>query len=90
VEVSFASSFGKSFRKTIASHPEIELTFWQKLEIFIANPFDSTLRTHKLSGQLKNYWSFSVGYEYRIVFYFTSDKPKKAVLVDIGTHDEVY
>jgi hypothetical protein len=24
------------------------------------------------------------------VFYFTNDKPKKAVFVDVGTHDEVY
>jgi hypothetical protein len=24
------------------------------------------------------------------VFYFTKEKPKKAVFVDIGTHDEVY
>jgi mRNA-degrading endonuclease YafQ of YafQ-DinJ toxin-antitoxin module len=33
---------------------------------------------------------FSVAFDLRVVFYFTKDKPKKAVLVDIGKHDEVY
>lgn len=26
----------------------------------------------------------------RVVFFFTTDKPPRAVFVDIGTHDEVY
>jgi mRNA-degrading endonuclease YafQ of YafQ-DinJ toxin-antitoxin module len=60
------------------------------LELFINDPFDAKLKTHKLSGKLKNLWSFSIGYDLRIVFYFTPDKPKKAVFVDIGTHEEVY
>jgi len=60
------------------------------VEQFIENPFNNTLRTHKLSGKLKGAWSFSVSYDLRIVFYFTKDKPKKAVFVDIGSHDEVY
>ncbi|MEP0918408.1 hypothetical protein NC981_16380 [Leptolyngbya sp. DQ-M1] len=59
-----------------------------KLEIFIANPFDPSLRTHKLSGKLKDLYSFSLEYDERVVFYFTEDG--NAVFVDVGTHDEVY
>jgi mRNA-degrading endonuclease YafQ of YafQ-DinJ toxin-antitoxin module len=58
--------------------------------LFITDPFNLKLKTHKLSGKLKDLWSFSLDYDLRVVFYFTKDKPKKAVLVDIGTHDEVY
>ena len=47
-------------------------------------------KTHKLSGKLKGLWSFSIEYDLRVVFFFTNDKPKKAVFVDMGTHDEVY
>ena len=62
--------------------------FWQRVEIFLENPFDSRLRTHKLTGSLKELWSFSIEYDIRVVFYFVADD--KVVFVDIGTHDEVY
>lgn len=60
------------------------------MELFINDPFEAKLKTHKLSGKLKDLWSFSIEYDLRVVFFFTKDKPKRAVFVDIGTHDEVY
>ena len=89
MEVSFSSSFKKAFKKRIKS-TESERDFWLRLDLFITNPFNLKLKTHKLSGKLKELWSFSLDYDLRVVFYFTKDKPKKAILVDIGTHDEVY
>lgn len=89
MEVSFSDSFKKAFRKRIKD-TYTEQLFWDRLEVFINNPFESKLKAHRLSGKLKELWSFSLDYNLRVVFYFTKDKPKKAVLVDIGTHDEVY
>jgi addiction module RelE/StbE family toxin len=89
VEVSFSTSFKKRFRKKIKG-TTTEDFFWKAVELFVANPFHAPLKTHKLSGNLKGLWSFSIGYDLRVVFYFTKDKPQKAVFVDIGTHDEVY
>jgi mRNA-degrading endonuclease YafQ of YafQ-DinJ toxin-antitoxin module len=89
MEVSFSNSFRKVFKKKIKS-TENETEFWIRLEWFINDPFDSRLKTHKLSGKLKDLWSFSLEYDLRVVFYFTKEKPKGAVFVDIGTHDEVY
>jgi addiction module RelE/StbE family toxin len=89
MEVSFSNSFKKSFRKKIKGSP-VEDIFWKKTELFIADPYHLQLKTHKLSGKLKDLWSFSIEYDIRVVFYFTKDKPPRAVLVDIGTHDEVY
>ena len=89
MEVSFSSSFKKAFKKRIKS-TESEGDFWLRLDLFITDPFNLKLKTHKLSGKLKDLWSFSLDYDLRVVFYFTKDKPKKVVLVDIGTHDEVY
>jgi mRNA-degrading endonuclease YafQ of YafQ-DinJ toxin-antitoxin module len=48
------------------------------------------LKAHKLSGKLKGLWSFSIEQDIRVIFYFTKEKPKKVVFVDIGTHNEVY
>jgi addiction module RelE/StbE family toxin len=89
MEVSFSDSFKKVFKKRVKS-TEIEPEFWIRLELFINDPFDAKLKAHKLSGKLKNLWSFSIEYDLRVVFYFTKDKPKRALFIDIGTHDEVY
>jgi addiction module RelE/StbE family toxin len=77
--------FAKSFKKNNKISEDV---FFEKLEVFVNNPFEPNLRTHKLSGKLKNLWAFSLGYDLRVVFIFEEDD--KIVLIDIGTHDEVY
>lgn len=52
-----------------------------------------SLGTHKLSGQLSGLWASSCGYDCRIVFLFERDHEtgrEVILLLDIGTHDEVY
>ncbi len=88
VEISFSSPFKRAFKKRIKGNTELEARFWQKLEQFTVDPFDPSLKTHKLSGKLREFWSFSVSYDERVLFYFTEDE--KVVFVDIGSHDEVY
>jgi mRNA-degrading endonuclease YafQ of YafQ-DinJ toxin-antitoxin module len=88
VEVSFSSPFKRAFKKRIKGNTELEVRFGQKLEQFTVDPFDPSLKTHKLSGKLKDFWSFSVDYDERVLFYFL--EAEKAVFVDIDSHDEVY
>lgn len=89
MEVSFSSSFKKAFKKRIKG-TNSETEFWNRLELFTIDPFSPKLRTHKLSGRLKELWGFSIEQDLRVVFYFTNDKPTKSVFVDIGNHDQVY
>ncbi|AFZ36406.1 hypothetical protein Sta7437_2886 [Stanieria cyanosphaera PCC 7437] len=88
IKVSFSSSFKRSFKKRIKSNSELEARFWQKLARFTVNPFDQSLKTHKLSGKLQELWSFTIDYDARVLFYFTEEG--NAVFVDIGSHDQVY
>ncbi len=88
IEVSFSSSFKRAYKKRIKGQKELEDKFWEKAELFSHDPLSRNLRTHKLSGRLKDLWSFSVEYDLRVVFYFADEA--KAVFVDIGKHDEVY
>lgn len=87
MKVSFSPSFRRAFKKIIRKHPDLEKKFYERTALFIANPFDERLRTHKLTGLLKDYWSFRIEYDIRVVFYFLDDK---AEFVDIGTHEDVY
>jgi addiction module RelE/StbE family toxin len=89
MEIAFSSTFNRSFKKKIKGRKEIEDLFWEAAALFIQDPFHSSLKTHKLSGKLKDLWSFSVEYDLRVIFYF-EDNNSKAVFVYIGSHDEAY
>jgi mRNA interferase YafQ len=54
---------------------------------FAADPRDPLLRTHKLKGELTAYWAFSVDDDLRVVFRWQGEE---ALLVNLGSHDEVY
>jgi len=90
MEISFSSSFKKTFKKIMQKKPYLEAKFWKKVEIFKNDPFNDTIKTHKLSGKLKDLWSFSIDYDNRVIFYFADDSKNKVVFVDIGSHDVVY
>ncbi len=60
----------------------------KKLRIFKENIFDSRLKTHKLKGNLGNYYSFSVSYSNRIVFKILKDAG--VYFMEIGSHDICY
>ena len=89
MEIGFSSSFQKAFKKKIKSNKLLEDLFWEKVRLFHESPFDSRLKTHKLSGKLKDLWSFSIEYDLRIIFFFVENQTK-AVFIDFGKHDEVY
>ena len=88
LEISFSEGFKRSFKKRIKGNQILEKKFKIKLELFKEDPFDKSLKTHKLSGKLQDLWSFSLEYDQRVLFYFTDEG--KAVFVDIGSHDQVY
>ncbi|WP_261224967.1 hypothetical protein [Ancylothrix sp. D3o] len=40
MEVSFSSGFKRAFKKRIKGNEDLELKFWQKLEMFTLDPYD--------------------------------------------------
>ena len=88
IEITFSPSFKRSFKKRLSKQPEMQERFWKKVEVFTKDPFDNQLKTHKLSGKLREVWSFAIDYDCRVLFYFS--EKNNAVFFDIGSHDEVY
>jgi mRNA-degrading endonuclease YafQ of YafQ-DinJ toxin-antitoxin module len=73
------------FRKSFLDLPEgLQNIAKVKIILFKNNPFEASLKTHKLHGKLKNQWSFAIKGQYRILFVF--DKID-AIFLDIGPHD---
>lgn len=87
------SSFKRAFRKLLRQQPELQELIEERLALLAANPFDPTLQTHKLRGKLVGAWACSVEYDCRIVFNFVENSEsgeEEILLIDIGSHDEVY
>lgn len=56
----------------------------EKEKIFRINPFDLRLKTHKLQGELRGCWAFSVDFKYRIIFTF--ETKNKSIFHAVGSH----
>ena len=82
MEIELSSRFKKSFRKL---HPRIQKKAVDRTSVFKFDSFNSKLGVHKLHGEKKEEWAFSVDYSYRISFIFL--KNGKVIFTDIGTHD---
>lgn len=52
-----------------------------------ADPRDPVLGTHKLRGELADYWACTVDRDLRILFRWDSET---LFLVNLGSHDQVY
>ena len=81
-------AFKRSYKKRIHKNEDLRRRVWQRMDLFVANPFSTQLRTHKLSGKLGGLWAFSVDNNCKVVFEFTGED--RALLIDVGSHDEVY
>ncbi len=80
--------FKRSYKKRVRNNSRLKKKFWEKMDVFLENPFFTQLRTHKLSGKLAGQWAFSVDDDCRIVFEFVGED--RVLLIDVGSHDEVY
>jgi len=85
----FTESYEKRARKFLKKHPELEGQYTKTLKLLEINPTHKALRLHKLKGRLKSLHSASINYSYRIAFKFII-KNEEIILVDVGSHDEVY
>jgi len=90
IELVWTRQFSRICRRWRREHPELAPVLRERLELFEREPWHSSLRTHSLSGQLKGLWAIRITYDHRLVFQFVDDAKTGALLVDIGTHDEVY
>jgi mRNA-degrading endonuclease YafQ of YafQ-DinJ toxin-antitoxin module len=86
-----SSGFVRAARKHIRRHPEHASDIFEVFTQLAEDPFHSSLRTHKLTGDLAGSWACSAGYDLRVIFKIVKQAGKPAILLEaLGTHDEVY
>ena len=81
--VHVSSRFRRSYRK---QPRHIQEDFDQKIILMQSEPFHPALGTHKLSGDLADYYSFYLRDGFRVLFDFV--EPNVILLVNVGSHDD--
>ncbi len=89
----WAPSFRRAYTKHTRKRPELNEKIIDTLKSLMTDPTDPNLKTHKLHGKLVGLLACSVEYDLRIVFDILENpqtKEGEILLIDIGTHEEVY
>lgn len=82
LQVEYSTNFVRQFKKL---NPQIRSKAIKAEVLFKKDSFSPKLKTHKLSGRLKDLWAFSIDYKHRVIFKF---KDRGIVLFyTIGSHD---
>ena len=82
-------TFERKSIKFFKKHRDLVPKFKKVIEKLTDNPFDNSLKTHKLKGNLSDFYACSLTYEYRVILTIEV-RDEQIILVNIGTHDEVY
>jgi len=82
IKVIYAPRFVREFSKLERGLQEEGL---KKIKLFQNPKNHGRLKVHKLHGPLKDRYSFSLNYQYRVVFNFLSKD--EVVFLAVGNHD---
>ena len=88
MKITFHDSFEKAYAKRIKNNPKLVAKSLERIKLFQIEPRNPILRDHSLSGVKTGFRAFSVTGNYRVVYKPISDT--ESILVDIGTHNQVY
>lgn len=81
--------FERRARKFLHKHPDLRPVLRDTLDHLSGDPFQPQLELHPLSGNLAGVQAVSLTYSYRLTLLVRVTE-REIVLLDIGTHDEVY
>ena len=85
----YTESYLKRAAKFIKRHPEILPQYEKTLKLLELNPSHPSLRLRRLGGPLRELHSVSINISYLITLEFLLEDGM-IVLVNVGSHDEVY
>jgi mRNA-degrading endonuclease YafQ of YafQ-DinJ toxin-antitoxin module len=81
--------FERRARKFLRKHPDLRQALRDTLDDLSRDPFQPKLELHSLTGSLAGVQAVRLTYSYRLTLQVRSTE-QEVVLLDIGSHDEVY
>ncbi|BDI15321.1 hypothetical protein ANSO36C_11230 [Nostoc cf. commune SO-36] len=89
----WSPTFVRAFKRLVKKNPELRSQIEQVLQQIAEDPFQASLRSHKLKGDSSGRYSSSIDYHNRILFKFVTNPEsgeEEILLLTLGSHDEVY
>ena len=83
------SHFSRALRRFKRKHPELRRKTARILRDIENDPYQPHLQLHPLSGNMEGMHAVRINYQHRIALTLIVSA-KHIILVDIGSHDEVY
>lgn len=88
-ELIFTESYEKIEKRFLKRHPDLLNRYRKTLALLEQDPFHPSLRLHGLEGRLAGLHSASITLQYRITLELEI-RGREIILVNVGSHDEVY
>ena len=92
-KVVLTSRFKRSLRKFLKRDKRLRLQIEKTLQQIEFDLYAPNLATHRLKGEFEGLRACSCGYDCRIIFSIENDTEtgdELIILLNIGSHDEVY
>jgi len=85
----WTARFTRTAKKFVQAHPDLRQHLARVLRDLENDPLQPHLRLHPLKGKMQGLHAVSITYSYRISLTLKVTE-KEIILLDIGSHDEVY
>jgi toxin HigB-1 len=85
----YTNAYIKRAKKFARKHPDIIPQYENTLKLLEINPFHDSLDLHRLKGKMSGHYAVSINIYYRIRLDLISEG-NKILLIDVGSHDDVY
>ncbi len=88
-KIAATKPFDRQYQKLIKKNKELIQNFIDVVEKLRINPFQSTLKTHKvMSRKYGEAYSSSITGDLRLIWCFDNEQILIIILLDIGSHSE--
>lgn len=88
-KIYFTKRFKKHFQQRIFPHKNLVNRYNNRIELFLKDKSNPSLKDHKLMGDKKGKRSFSITGDVRVI-YQEDAEDIIFIFIDIGTHNQVY
>jgi mRNA-degrading endonuclease YafQ of YafQ-DinJ toxin-antitoxin module len=81
--------YQRALKRFLRKHPDLRRTYDDVVRLLATDPYAPSLKLHLLDGQHAGEYAVSVTYTYRMILTIVVIE-HQIVLLDIGSHDDVY
>ncbi len=87
MKVIVSSHYSKRYKKVVSNNQNLHQIVKEKLKLLVQNSSHPSLKIHKFQKGKKEQLSMSVNMSLRIAFIYVDNG---VLLLDIGTHEDIY